>query len=179
LTHEALAGRRNVLGDSHPHVIFSLREAGSLKRRKGEYAEAEKYLREALAIGRKTLPGGHPLISSVLTPLGAVLNDLGRPNEAEPLLKEALTLRTERLGPADYATSATRRVLGHSLLLQGRYAEAEPLLLQAYRDQSAGNDYWRVRERKRSLPVLVELYRRQRKSAEAAKYQRLLTAVTR
>jgi eukaryotic-like serine/threonine-protein kinase len=179
LTHEALAGRRNVLGDSHPHVIFSLREAGSLKRRKGEYAEAEKYLREALAIGRKALPAGHPLISSVLTPLGAVLNDLGRPNEAEPLLKEALTLRTERLGPADYATSATRRVLGHSLLLQGRYAEAEPLLLQAYRDQSAGNDYWRVRERKRSLPVLVELYRRQRKSAEAAKYQRLLTAVTR
>jgi serine/threonine-protein kinase len=179
LAHEGLAGRRKVLGDSHLHLVFSLTANGSVKRKQRKHAEAERFLREALVICRKALPAGHPTTSSVLTHLGAVLNDLGRPNEAEPLLREALAIWTERQAPASYGTSVTRRTLGHSLALQGRYAEAEPLLLQAYRDLSAGSDYWSVKARRETLPRLVELYRRQGKSAEAAKYQRLLTAGTR
>jgi serine/threonine-protein kinase len=171
LTRESLDARRKRHGASHPEVAYSLRNIGLLKRLKGEPAEAETPLRDALAICRAAQCS---VLGDVLTNLGAVLNELGNPHEAESLLQEALPILTEQAGPSHYATSVTRSALGYSFALQGRYAEAESLLLQAYHDQNTRKDYWGVKGRREILPLLVGLYRRQGKSAEAAKYERLL-----
>jgi tetratricopeptide (TPR) repeat protein len=171
LARESLDARRKRHGASHPEVAYSLRNIGLLKRLKGEPAEAETPLRDALAICRAAQCS---VLGDVLTNLGAVLNELGNPHEAESLLQEALPILTEQAGPSHYATSVTRSALGYSFALQGRYAEAESLLLRAYHDQNTRKDYWGVKGRREILPLLVGLYRRQGKSAEAAKYERLL-----
>jgi tetratricopeptide (TPR) repeat protein/predicted Ser/Thr protein kinase len=176
LFREALAGRRKHLGDSHPDVARSLRNVGILKRVTGEPGEAERLLREALAIARASRPEGREETARVLGELGAVLNERGKPTEAEPLLREALDTNTRLFETGHPETSATRRGLGYSLALQGRYAEAEQLLLQAYRDLGKRTDYWSGKEKRETLRHLVELYRKQGRPAEAAKYRRLLAS---
>ncbi len=178
LIRKALAGRRKLLGESHPAVAGSLRSLGILKHRAGEPGEAERLLREALAIDRASGPEGLAETARVLGELGAVLNERGKPSEAEPLLREALAIniRPRRPGHAERSdpraeASTIRRNLGHSLVLQGRYPEAEQLLLEAYRDQGERSGYWSGKEKRETLRRLVELYRKQGRPAEAAKYQ--------
>jgi tetratricopeptide (TPR) repeat protein len=160
ILREVLAGRRKHLGDSHPDVARTLRNIAILKRRTGELNEAERLLREALAIARAS-PEGRDVTARVLGELGF-------------LLREALDTNTRLLGTGHPETSATRRDLGYSLALQGRYAEAEQLLLQAYRDLGKQSDYWSGKEKRETLRRLVELYRKQGRPAEVAKYRRLL-----
>ena len=172
---EALAGRRKVLGDSALTVAHTLSSLAEVVYRRGRSAEAERLLVEALAIERKLVPVGDVDASTILTVYGRVLNALGRPKEAEPLLEEALRSRTERLGPTHRKTLDTRRELGYSLGLEGRYPEAERHLLQVYREVAARDDLWSRRERQETLRRLVELYRKQGRPAEAAKYRRQLS----
>jgi eukaryotic-like serine/threonine-protein kinase len=174
--HEALVGRRKVLGDSVLLVAHSAASLADVKNRRGRNGEAEQLLREAVAIERKLLPAGDYDLAYTLTVYGRVLNELDRPKEAEPLLMESLGGRTDVLGATHYKTSATRRELGYSLALQGRYAEAEQLLLRAYRDLGERNDFWGRKEKRDTLRRLVELYRRQGRPAEVAKYRRLLVS---
>jgi serine/threonine-protein kinase len=173
ILREVLAGRRKHLGDSHPDVARTLLNIAILKRRTGELNEAERLLREALAIARAS-PEGRDVTARVLGELGFLLSERGKPTEAEPLLREVLDTNIRVLGTGHLETSATRRDLGYSLALQGRYAEAEQLLLQAYRDLGKQSDYWSGKEKRETLRRLVELYRKQGRPAEVAKYRRLL-----
>jgi hypothetical protein len=50
-------------------------------------------------------------------------------------------------------------------------------MLQAYRDLEAGGDFWSRKEKRETLHRLVEMYRKQGRPAEAARYQRMLAAV--
>jgi tetratricopeptide (TPR) repeat protein/predicted Ser/Thr protein kinase len=176
LIREALAGRLKILGDAHPAVARSLRSLGILKRRRGDLGEAERLLRQALAIDRASPSAGRAETAWVLRNLGAVLNERGKPTEAEALLREALSTDSAVLRPGYRETSAARRDLGYALALQGRYSEAEPLMIEAYRDLEPRNDYWANKEKRETLRRLVELYRKQGRPGEAAKYQRLLAS---
>ncbi len=109
-----------------------------------------------------------------LTELGAVLNERGRAVEAEPLLREALAAPSRNPRSTYNVAAAARRELGYSLALQGRYPEAEPLLLEAYRELSDVSGYRSRKEKQQALRLLVRLYQRMGKPAEAAKYERLL-----
>jgi serine/threonine-protein kinase len=178
LNLQALSGRRKLLGDSSPAVGGSLRDLGILKQRRGETEEAERLLRQSLAIARASGPEGHEETALVLRHLGEVLSQRGKAAEAEPLLREALAIhgtarQPEHSGRSDRRpeSAAILRSLGYSLVLQARYSEAEPLLLQAYRDLSEGSDYWSGKDQRETGRRLAELYRRQGRPGEAAKYQ--------
>jgi hypothetical protein len=176
MLQESLSGRRKLLGDSALKVALTLATLADVRHRMGRNGDAERLLREALAIERKLLPVGDFDAAYTLTVYGRVLNALGRPKDAEPLLRESLGARDTVLGTKHYKTEATRRDLGYSLALQGRYVEGEQLMLQAYRDLGAGSDFWSRRERRETLGCLVEVYGRQGRPAEAAKYRSLLAA---
>jgi serine/threonine-protein kinase len=176
ILREALAGRRRVLGDSVLVIAHTLSSLADVVHRRGRSAAAERLLQESLAIERKLVPPGDVDASTMMTVYGRVLNTLGRPTEAEPPLEEALKSRTDALGATHRKTLDTRRELGYSLALQRRYGEAERYLLQVYREVAGRDDLWSQRERQETLRRLVELYDKQGRRGEAAKYQRLLTA---
>ena len=60
LLREALAARRETLGDRHPDTLTSINNLGSLLHAKGDLDDAEGLYREALAAFRETLGDCHP-----------------------------------------------------------------------------------------------------------------------
>jgi hypothetical protein len=60
LCREALEGRRETLGNRHPHMFTSINSLGGLLLAKGDLAAAEPLLREAVEGLRATLGSGHP-----------------------------------------------------------------------------------------------------------------------
>ena len=173
LAAEALAGRRKLLGDSHTDVALSLWTLGNLKRFRGGHAEAERLLREALAIRRAASPENRIETARVLGELGAVLNERGKPGEAEPLLREAVEILTALPGAGQVEMAEARRELGQSLALEGRYREGEQLMLEAHRALAERTDYWSRKARSATVDRLVELYRRQGREVDAARWRRV------
>ena len=171
LANQALAGRREVLGDSAPDVAQSLRHVALAKHLLGKSAEAEQLLRQALAIARASRPEEPKETARVLGDLGALLSARGRPREAEAFLREALEADLRLFQPGDFEISAVRRDLGHALALQGRDVEAERLLLQANRDLEGRIGYWSRKEQQETRRRLVELYMKEGRPADAAKYR--------
>ena len=85
LFREALAMRRRVLGDDHPHVAGSLSNLAFLLSSKGDNDGAEPLCREALAMRRRLLGDEHPDVATALNNLGSLLSDKGDYDGAEPL----------------------------------------------------------------------------------------------
>jgi hypothetical protein len=59
LLAEAVAGRRRLLGDQHPHTLLSIDRLGWLHHRRSEHASARALLQEALDGRRHTLGDSH------------------------------------------------------------------------------------------------------------------------
>jgi len=173
---DALARRRRLLGDADQDIAQSLQNLGLLLRYKGELAEAERALTEALAMDRKVLPPGHPLTLGILMDLGGIKTDKGSARDAEPLLRESLTGWLAKAGPDDNRTQGARRELGACLTRLGRYQEAETVLLEAYHNLAARTDFWGGKRRGQVVNLLVALYQRWGKRADAAKYRALADA---
>src|SRR5947209_942637 len=72
-----------------------LKDNGSVRCERGEYAEAEKTLREALAIRERLLPPTDTQIAASLNDLGAAVHYQGRFQEAEPLYLRAIAIFRE------------------------------------------------------------------------------------
>ncbi len=108
--------------------------------------------------------------------LGGVLTDKGSAREAEPLLRESLATWLAKVGPADNRTQGARRELGACLTRLGKYQEAETVLLEAYRNLAVRTDFWGAKRRGQVANLLVALYRRWGKPADAAKYRALADA---
>lgn len=51
-------------------------------------------------------------------------------------------------------------------------------MLQVYRDLKEGSGYWNEKEMRGTLRRLVEVYRKEGKMAEAAKYRRVLEGLS-
>ena len=98
LAREALAIRRQLLGEKHPDVAWSLNALGAQQFRAGKLDAAEPLLREALAIRREVLGPTDPDVASTLNNLGMVLRAKGDYASAAPMLREALELRRQKLG---------------------------------------------------------------------------------
>ena len=176
ILRDALARRRRVLGGPDQDIAQSLQNLGLLLRYKGDLAEAQRVLAEALAMDRKVLPTGHPLTLGILMDLGGVLTDKGSAREAEPLLRESLATWLAKVGPADNRTQGARRELGACLTRLGKYQEAETVLLEAYRNLAVRTDFWGAKRRGQVANLLVALYQRWGKPADAAKYRALADA---
>ena len=128
---QALALRRNLLGEEHPDVASSLNNLAELYSSQGRHSEAEPLFVQALALRRKLLGEEHPSVATSLNNLAYLYSSQGRYSEAEPLYIQALALIRKLLGEEhpNVATSLNNLALLYSF--QGRYSEAELLFIQA------------------------------------------------
>jgi len=109
----------------------------------GDYAKAEKLLKEAIKIRGKSLGKDHPDYAASLNNLAEVYNSEGDYKKAERLYKEALEITRKSLGNdhPDYATSLNNLAGVYSSV--GDYEKAERLYKEALEiiRKSLGKDH--------------------------------------
>jgi CHAT domain-containing protein/tetratricopeptide (TPR) repeat protein len=131
LARQALALRRQVLGERHPDYAQSLNNLATLYVYQGEYAKAEPLYRQARDLAKQVLGERHPHYATSLYNLAALYESQGEYAKAEPLCRQARDIYKQVLGERhpDYATSLDN--LARLYQDQGEYAKAEPLFRQA------------------------------------------------
>ena len=128
---EALAIRRERLGDDHPAVAESLQILARTLRAQGRLDETRDALVEALRIQRAAYGDRHALVANTLNSIGMLAFSRRLPAEAEPSFREAVDIFHER-GMNDVPSAATTANNLATVLVQlGRYDEAEPLMHHA------------------------------------------------
>ena len=90
LLQEALAGRRETLGDKHIDTLISINNMAGLLQAQGKLAEAESLFREAYKGFRSLFGQRHPHSVSTAHSLGSLLKERGEHVEAAPLLALSL-----------------------------------------------------------------------------------------
>lgn len=110
----ALAMRREILGDRHPHVASSLIRIGMIRAAQGRGAEAEALGREGYSILSAYLPDDHWQLHAArgLEGLGLMLQ--GQVREGYPLIQETHANFEATLGPDDWRTQEARRALNRA-----------------------------------------------------------------
>jgi serine/threonine protein kinase len=127
----ALERQRRLYGDRSLEVSGTEAEIGGLLSQKGEYAAAEKTLREALAL-RETLRGREdPGLAPILSNLGEALVESGNLAEGEQAYRRALAINRRALGDDHLEVAMNLSDLGSLLYSRGRYAEAGAQFRQA------------------------------------------------
>jgi CHAT domain-containing protein len=106
LYKQALAIRREVLGEKHPEYAISLTNLAILSQDLGDHKAALALFKQTLAIHREALGQKHPDYASSLHNLAMFYLAMGDDKAALPLLWEARRLLREVLGERhpDYAT---------------------------------------------------------------------------
>jgi Flp pilus assembly protein TadD len=128
---EALAMRKQLLGEAHPDVATSLNNLALLYKFQGRYGDAEPLFLEALAMRKQLLGEAHPDVAASLNNLALLYNFQGRYGDAEPLFLNALAMRKQLLGEAHPDVALSLNNLAGLYKSQGRYGDAEPLYLEA------------------------------------------------
>jgi tetratricopeptide (TPR) repeat protein len=131
LYEQALPLKRQLLGENHPSLAFSLNNLAQLRHSQGRYDEAEPLFEEALAIHQRLLGAEHPSVADSLNNLAALYGSQGRYSEAEPAYKRALAINLRSLGENHPHVAANLSGLAYLYYTQGRYSEAEPIYKKA------------------------------------------------
>ena len=98
MLEQAIAIRRQRLGNGHPGWRRCSATSGQVFNAKGELAKAEPLLREALAIRRRAYGDDHPDTVTAVNNLTSLLHDQGDLAAAEPLYRAALGQRRQAPG---------------------------------------------------------------------------------
>ena len=125
---QALAIRREVLGEKHPDTAASLNNLGLLLQDMGDYPAARPYLEQAFAIRREVLGEKDPDTATSLNNLGGLLWTMGEYAAARTYYEQALAIRREKLGEKHRDTAASLNNLGLLLQDMGDYPAARPYL---------------------------------------------------
>jgi CHAT domain-containing protein/tetratricopeptide (TPR) repeat protein len=150
-TEQALAIRRQHLGEMHPDVAYSMSQLGDIAFSQGQYDRAETLISGALKIREATLPPDHLNVADSLGNLAAILLVRGDYIRPEPLYQQALTIYERALAsgqtsvpPADLENFIADVLNNRALLYhrRGNYAQAESQYLQALaiRERTRGAD---------------------------------------
>jgi WD40 repeat protein/CHAT domain-containing protein/tetratricopeptide (TPR) repeat protein len=131
LLQEAVAMRKKVLTEKHPHYGGALYQLALLYRAMGDYASAERSHREALAVCRAALGEDNAFTVQVWNGLGVLYRYEGDYPRAKEIMRRtfALKKKTAHERPIDYAQEA--HALGLLLQAMGEYMEAETLLRES------------------------------------------------
>jgi serine/threonine protein kinase len=133
LLREALATRRNLLGNEHPDVATSLYNlAAVLVMFQGNYAGAEQTAREALAIRRRVFGDEHKEVADSLDQLAGVLSDTRNYAEAEQLYHQALAINLKLFGDDHEQTMNTLHNLARLYFFQRKDGDAEPMFREVH-----------------------------------------------
>jgi tetratricopeptide (TPR) repeat protein len=143
LIREALAIRRETLGNESEEVAHTLNLLALVLVDRTMWTEAEAATREGMAIKVKLTGRKHLNVVKSLNMLGHVLVSQGKYSEAEETVREALdlyhSLATEEVFPLTHMLSC----LGQAIAGQGRFGEAETVyreMLEAQR-KFLGSDH--------------------------------------
>jgi tetratricopeptide (TPR) repeat protein len=170
---EALSIYRKAHGDEHPEVANTTNNLGVMLTEQGQTAEARQMFEQALAMRMRLLDTGHPDIAKSQMSLAQVLLESDEYDQAFTLSSQARTAFQSTLGDDHWRTAAAGSIEGAALTGLERYQEAEAFLLDSYailsRDPVTQPAYL-----KNTLTWLVELYSKQEKPEDAAKYRSLL-----
>jgi CHAT domain-containing protein/Tfp pilus assembly protein PilF len=131
VARQALALRKEVLGERHPDTASSLNNLAFLLQAQGDYAAARPLYEQALAINKEVLGERHPNTASSLNNLAGLLKTQGDYAAARPLYEQALAICKEVLGEHHPDTAGSLNNLAALLKAQGDYAAARPLYEQA------------------------------------------------
>lgn len=131
LLKEALAMRRQALGNEDPKVAITLVELSRTYVDRGLSTEAEPLLREALAIRKKAFGAVHREVGTSMNDLGQLLRERGDLAQAEALFRENVAISRKVL-PADHPnTGASLTNLAQVLNLRHDFTGAEALYREA------------------------------------------------
>jgi len=164
---EALAMRRQVLGDKHPEVAVTESELGRVLSDQGHLAQAESHFRTALAIRTQVLgPADHETATS-MSDLGILLRTKGDLAASEALLRQTLVVTRNTRGPMHPDVGTAISNLALTLNERGNPVAAEAMLREALAigRASLGKNHPDIAQR---LINLAGALRLQGKLAEAA-----------
>ncbi len=179
LFEEAIEVIREIWGDVHPYMAFTLNGYSGVHQGLGNYDRAMGDLLKALEIGQQVFHANHPFIGVVYHNLGKVFEELGDYAEALQQFENGLQLRRRSLPPthSDLATSLDG--VGSMYIELGKAAEAETMLREALdiRKQAFEETDWRIAQSEARLGrCLIQLGRLQEAEPLLAKsYETLLS----
>ncbi len=164
---EALALRREFLGDRNNDVAIVLVELGRTESIQERLDLAEPRFREALAIRREVLGDEHRETATSLGDLAVLLWQQGKLAEAERCFRQSYAWHLKTVGPDHPNVAQTMANLAALAVDQGRLAEAETLLRDALAifRRTVGESHWRTA---RAAGQLADVWRRQGRTEEAA-----------
>ncbi len=128
---EALAMRREFLGEEHPDVAIGHSELGRVLFDQGHLDEAEAEFRTALAIRRKILGPVHHETATSTSDLGLLLRFKGDRAGAETMFREALDVTRKVSGPRHPDTATALSNLALTVNERGDHAAAEAMFREA------------------------------------------------
>ena len=128
---EALAVRREHLGDAHEEVANSLDGLGVVLAELGNAEESVKIHREALLIRRRVFGSIHRDIAENLNNLGGALYHMGKYAEAESHFRESLDMRRSLHRPGHPEIAASASNLAQVCCSSGKRDEADLLFREA------------------------------------------------
>ena len=140
---DALAIRRQELGDEAPETLAAMCDLGRALSYSADFERAGSLYREALAVYRKRPDGDVASVCEAMNGLANSLADRGLTAEAEPYYLEALAAARAHLGPADSQTCSLLNNLALLRADQGRMDECRDLLVQVLelRRGALGDDH--------------------------------------
>jgi tetratricopeptide (TPR) repeat protein len=139
LVNEALAIKRDALGDDHLDVAGLLCTLASIRERKGDRSSAEQLVWQAVDMGRRLDDVGMQT-GAHLHQLGALLYRQDKLAEADVVLRESLQLQRSVLGGDHPAVAECSITLAKLAARQGRFQEGEELARDALRIYEARPD---------------------------------------
>ena len=116
--------QRELLGNVHPDVAFTLNNLAWVAYGRGDVREALKFEEESLKIYRVLFPGDNPDVARTMNRLGYLVMETGDYSTADTYLQDALKMRRRLFGEAHPEVASS---LVHVAILQvatHRYAEA-------------------------------------------------------
>ncbi|MGH8933630.1 MAG: FxSxx-COOH system tetratricopeptide repeat protein [Egibacteraceae bacterium] len=131
LQEQALAVRREVLGDRHPDTLRSINNLAATLYEQGDLAGARTLQEQALAVCREVLGDRHPHTLTSINNLANTLRAQGDLAGARTLHEETLAVRREVLGDHHPDTLSSINNLAATLQAQGDLASAYALAEEA------------------------------------------------
>ena len=157
MLREVLAAQRQLFGEEHVEVAWTLTSLARLLMENQEFQTVDSLLEEALQIQRRHYLGEHPDISRTLQMVGRLHEIQGHLHKAEEAYRQVLAFRRRHLGDRHAATASSGVRLGAVLTRRGNHAEAEVLLLEALEIQRERYEPGH-RVLRQTLEGLVDLY---------------------
>jgi non-specific serine/threonine protein kinase/serine/threonine-protein kinase len=134
LLSQALAGRREALGEDAADTLATLNNLAMAVQNLGRAEEAEAMFRDALSRQQEVLGEQHDTTLTTMANIANILRDRDALGEAETLDRRVAAGMEQVHGPDHPRTLMALGNLGQTLRKQRRYDEVEPL----YRRQVAG-----------------------------------------